>query len=819
MTNITLKASGASLSAKVDGKITSGMVGVLVNVEYDYAWDGLIKTVIFRVGSFARVRKNVGTATTVPWEVLRIPGGVLSIGIEGRTEDGNIVIPTIWATASRILPGANGEIPAAPNPDSEDAGSGGGAVIDDSQTSANTTWSSKKISEEIANADPESGESKPKLLWELRVPGTKHGFNQTQSWDDENKYFQVWDPVHGDIRWNRYWYEDVNLEPDVYLAELFQELFANLDGHIPVRVEMEINDILYTVGYPTRTTCYVDGHVMDRVMILCSDPTVDCTTYSDLTVVELSRFGLFCSFSVGVAATYNGWNVRVYGQEENGNVQAGPGGSVEGAVLYTEQKLTEEQQTQARANIGAVQQGTFGIIIQGKSGRAEMEVYDVPDDAGDKHTILNMMGYEDGPVVLRHIADGVEDYDAATVGQLNAAIGDISAALNSTVKSVNGQTPDENGNVEIKTDANTQVVPSDAVLNLETWKYIYAGSGSLFGKDYADSKWRYTAEYVPCDGAVRINLLINSLDGTTQGRGLVFYDVDKTPIIGHVFPTEEDHSLDMTYDVPENAAYFRTCIKAIYVDDFFADLVYEKNIEGMIEDEIERATAAEAALASRFTLADKKVLIIGDSISTDNNSTGINYGNYEKWVGKLIKQGFFSADNVTNDSIHATGFVASLSGDGTDCFLPRLQAVTNPEEYDIVIIFGGINDFIKAKPYADFTAAVDAFFEYLTNTFINSRICIFRPLRTSNTSGVGNYDQQDYSEYIGSVAKSYCLPVLNLTEESGFYPWIPAFKNRWTFTGWTGGDGTTGDGVHPNEEWEETRLAPMIKNFLKGLIK
>ena len=116
-------------------------------------------------------------------------------------------------------------------------------------------------------------------------------------------------------------------------------------------------------------------------------------------------------------------------------------------------------------------------------------------------------------------------------------------------------------------------------------------------------------------------------------------------------------------------------------------------------------------------------------------------------------------------------------------------------------------------------AAVDAFFEYLTNTFVNARICILRPLRTSSTSGVGNNNQQDYSEYIGTVAKSYCLPVLNLTEESGFYPWIPAFKNRWTFTGWTGGDGTTGDGVHPNEEWEETRLVPMIKAFLKGLIE
>lgn len=238
-------------------------------------------------------------------------------------------------------------------------------------------------------------------------------------------------------------------------------------------------------------------------------------------------------------------------------------------------------------------------------------------------------------------------------------------------------------------------------------------------------------------------------------------------------------------------------------------------VKGQITTNIgTRVQGIEQTIKANITDFQKlKVLVLGDSISTDG------YANYEKWVTKLIKQGFFSSRNVTNNSIHATGFLASLSGDGTDCFLPRLQAVQNPDEYDIVIIFGGVNDYIKAKPYADFTAAVDSFFEYLISTFINARICILRPLRVSSQSQTSEgKSQQDYSAYIGTVAKSYCLPVLNLTEESGFYPWIPAFKNRWTITNWTGGDGTTGDGVHPNEEWEETRLAPMIRAFLMGLI-
>ena len=357
---------------------------------------------------------------------------------------------------------------------------------------------------------------------------------------------------------------------------------------------------------------------------------------------------------------------------------------------------------------------------------------------------------------------------------------------------------------------------------------LYANEAypTTYGNTYGVAGWCYT-DYVSCAGAKEVNVLICG-NGANIQRGFVFYDADKTPIKGYVFETDEDETVthDKTYPVPENAAFFRTTINMEHKPNFYANLIVNMHINESLKSEIARAKNVESAIIERIntlhTMADKKVLIIGDSISTGNTSTGINYGDYEKWVDKLIEQGFFSADNVTNDSIHATGFVSSLSGDGTDCFLPRLQAVQNPEDYDIVIVFGGINDFIRASlqniTFDAFTAAVDAFFEYLANTFINARICVLRPLRTSNTDSAYGKHQQDYSTYIGDVAKSYCLPVLNLTEESGFYPWIAAFKNRWTFTGWTGGDGTTGDGVHPNEEWEETRLAPMIKAFLKGLI-
>lgn len=217
------------------------------------------------------------------------------------------------------------------------------------------------------------------------------------------------------------------------------------------------------------------------------------------------------------------------------------------------------------------------------------------------------------------------------------------------------------------------------------------------------------------------------------------------------------------------------------------------------------------------TLFDKKILVIGDSISTDY------YGNYEKWVTKLCNKGFFNASNVTNDSIHATGFVARY-GTAENDFISRIKAVENPDEYDLVIIFGGVNDYIQNIPMGEsdgdittnFKPAVNHFFEYLMNTFAEARICVLSPLRTNATwtNSVGEYVQA-YAEYIQEVAKSYCLPVLNLTDESGFCPYVTAFREKWTLIP-EGYDVT--DGVHPTEEYGEKYLAPMIKGFLEKLL-
>ena len=157
MTTIKLKVNGASATAVLDGILTSGMVGVDVKITYDDTWGNLNKTAVFRVGSFSRGRENIGTVTTVPWEVLRHSGKVLEIGVVGTDETGNVVIPTVWASVGTIRSGTQASVPGAPNPDAGDIGGGAGAPIDDSTIADDKTWSSLHILETLCPSFEESG--------------------------------------------------------------------------------------------------------------------------------------------------------------------------------------------------------------------------------------------------------------------------------------------------------------------------------------------------------------------------------------------------------------------------------------------------------------------------------------------------------------------------------------------------------------------------------------------------------------------------------------------------------------------------------------
>ncbi len=110
MTSIVFTAIGAEASAVVSGKLTSGMVGVPIRFELDEVWGGLNIVATF-IGSGEKICVPLlsNKEITVPWEVLVKPNSRLLIGLEGRSDGGTMVIPTVWANAGYVYSGATAD--------------------------------------------------------------------------------------------------------------------------------------------------------------------------------------------------------------------------------------------------------------------------------------------------------------------------------------------------------------------------------------------------------------------------------------------------------------------------------------------------------------------------------------------------------------------------------------------------------------------------------------------------------------------------------------------------------------------------------------
>ena len=107
MTNIEIRVSGAAaVKGKQDGLLTAGMVGATVRFSFDGLWDGLSKTAVFKCGGMVRDVIGVEDTARIPAEVL-CADTELYVGVEGRSGDGAVVIPTVWVRAAYVYPGAN----------------------------------------------------------------------------------------------------------------------------------------------------------------------------------------------------------------------------------------------------------------------------------------------------------------------------------------------------------------------------------------------------------------------------------------------------------------------------------------------------------------------------------------------------------------------------------------------------------------------------------------------------------------------------------------------------------------------------------------
>lgn len=119
MTSIHLTLNGCVATAKMTGILTSGMVGVPVTISCDSSWKGLTKTLVCRGCGEIKSVLGVEDQAVVAPEVLRLTDKSrhdLFLGVEGRSADGTLVIPSTFAYCGLIYPGATADADPSVDP-------------------------------------------------------------------------------------------------------------------------------------------------------------------------------------------------------------------------------------------------------------------------------------------------------------------------------------------------------------------------------------------------------------------------------------------------------------------------------------------------------------------------------------------------------------------------------------------------------------------------------------------------------------------------------------------------------------------------------
>ena len=212
-------------------------------------------------------------------------------------------------------------------------------------------------------------------------------------------------------------------------------------------------------------------------------------------------------------------------------------------------------------------------------------------------------------------------------------------------------------------------------------------------------------------------------------------------------------------------------------------------------------------------LKGKKVLALGDSITygagTSDPDTCGYLSVFAKLSGCVCKNYGVCASRIAHQS-------KSLYEDRD--FI--IRAAEMDEDADIIVVFGGTNDFGHGDasfgsfddrdPYT-FYGACHTLFSYLIDHYPTATIIVMTPLHrlsedaTVNEIGIPCHPLIDYVKAEREVAEYYSLPVLDLFATIGLQPKIPVIREKFM-----------PDGLHPNDAGA-ARIAERLYGFLKSL--
>lgn len=208
-----------------------------------------------------------------------------------------------------------------------------------------------------------------------------------------------------------------------------------------------------------------------------------------------------------------------------------------------------------------------------------------------------------------------------------------------------------------------------------------------------------------------------------------------------------------------------------------------------------------------------KINVLGDSITEGHGSSD----RATKVWWKLLE--INDGADMYGDGIGGTRIAKQLvpSNEKHDKYF-RSRLCNMRKEADVVIVFGGTNDYghgdapighMSDRCDETFYGALHLLYSQLKETYPTAHIMVMTPLhrleeeKLINEIGLRNVGTlKDYVDIIKEVAAYYAIPVLDMYTESGLQPDIDIIKESFM-----------PDGLHPNDAGYE-KIYNQVKCFL-----
>lgn len=216
-----------------------------------------------------------------------------------------------------------------------------------------------------------------------------------------------------------------------------------------------------------------------------------------------------------------------------------------------------------------------------------------------------------------------------------------------------------------------------------------------------------------------------------------------------------------------------------------------------------------------MNIKGKKIVFIGDSITV-----GYGLNEQKSRFTDLIAERTGAV--CVNYGMNGTRIAHVTNEEDKGYFEARAEKMD--DDADIVVVFGGVNDYgsgnapigtMADNTIYSFYGALHSLYKMLLLKYLGKRVVVFTPLHCGDENNpYGYYEHRKdrntgvlktYVEAIREVAEYYSLPLLDLYAVSGIQPNIKEIQDYYM-----------PDGRHPNEAGHK-HIAEIMCNFFENL--